>query len=118
MQAEYGAPKSGYSWGPTRSAHAEGHSGYTAMARGRRPWRGRRPLHAGKHGERNPGGPASGLARYGAVRTVNPRGTTVTHGGRESDSFIVPRKPSTKGCPQGPAEKGEGRELAQGNGAE
>ena len=25
MQAEYGAPKLGYSWGPTRSAHAEGH---------------------------------------------------------------------------------------------
>ena len=52
------------------------------------------------------------------VRTVNPRGTTVTHGCRESDRFIVPRKPSNKGGPQGPAEKVEGRELAKGNGAE
>ncbi len=52
------------------------------------------------------------------VRTVNLRGTTVTHGCRESDSFIVPRKPSNKGCPQGPAEKVEGRELAKGNVAE
>ena len=49
------------------------------------------------------------------VRTVNPRGTTVMHGCRESDSFIVPRKPSNKGCPQGPAEEVEGRELAKGN---
>jgi hypothetical protein len=62
---------------------------------------------------RNPGGPASGLARQ--VRTVNPRGTTVMHGCRESDRFIVPRKPSNKGCSQGPAEKVEGRELAKGN---
>jgi hypothetical protein len=49
---------------------------------------------------------------------VNLRGTTVMHGCRESDSFIVPRKPSNKGCPQGPAEKVEGRELAKGNVAE
>ena len=40
------------------------------------------------------------------------------HGCRESDCFIVPRKPSNKGCSQGPAEKVEGRELAKGNGAE
>ena len=40
------------------------------------------------------------------------------HRCRESDSFIVPRKPSNKGRPMGPAEKVEGRELAKGNGAE
>ena len=40
------------------------------------------------------------------------------HGCRESDRFIVPRKPSNKGCAQGPAEKVEGRELAKGNAAE
>ena len=39
-------------------------------------------------------------------------------GYRESDSFIVPRKPSNKGCSQGPAEEVEGRELAKGNAAE
>jgi hypothetical protein len=36
-------------------------------------------------------------------------------GCRESDSFIVPTKPSNKGRPMGPAEKVEGRELAKGN---
>jgi hypothetical protein len=40
------------------------------------------------------------------------------HGGRESDSFRVPRKPSNKGRPTGSAEKVEGRELAKGNVAE
>ena len=49
---------------------------------------------------------------------MNLRGTTVMHGCRESDSFIVPRKPSNKGRPRGPAEKVEGRELAKGNVAE
>ena len=49
------------------------------------------------------------------ARTVNPRGTTVMHGWRESDRFRVPRKPSNKGRPMGPAEEVEGRELAQGN---
>jgi hypothetical protein len=71
--------------------------------------------HASKHGVRNPGGPASGLVSDRQVRTVNPRGTTVRHGGRESDRFIVPRKPSNKGRPQGPAEEVEGRERAKGN---
>ena len=46
------------------------------------------------------------------------RGTTVVHGCRESDSFIVPWKPSHTGRPRGPAEKVEGRELAKGNVAE
>ena len=36
-------------------------------------------------------------------------------GCRESDRFIVPRKPSNKGRPMGPAEKVEGRERAKGN---
>ena len=49
------------------------------------------------------------------VRTVNPWGTTVMDGCRESDRFIVPRKPSNKGCPEGPAEEVEGRERAKGN---
>ena len=49
------------------------------------------------------------------VRTVNLWGTTVMDGCRESDSFIVPKKPSNKGRPQGLAEKVEGRELAKGN---
>ena len=39
-------------------------------------------------------------------------------GCRESDSFRVPRKPSHKGRPMGPAEQVEGRELAKGNVAE
>ena len=42
----------------------------------------------------------------------------MVHGCRESDRFIVPRKPSNKGGPRGPAEKVEGRELAKGNVAE
>ena len=75
-------------------------------------------MHVPKHCVRNPGGPASGLARDRQGRTVNPRGTTVVHGCRESDRFIVPRKPSNKGCPLGPAEQVEGRELAKGNVAE
>ena len=37
------------------------------------------------------------------------------YGCRESDSFVVPRKPSNKGRSMGPAEKVEGRELAKGN---
>ena len=37
------------------------------------------------------------------------------HGCRESDSFIVPRKPLNKGGPKEPAEEVEGRELAKGN---
>jgi hypothetical protein len=64
---------------------------------------------------RNPGGPASGLVQYGQVRTGNPRDTPVMNGGRESDRFIVPMKPSNKGCPVGPAEEVEGRERAKGN---
>src|SRR5262245_7396061 len=52
------------------------------------------------------------------VRTVHLRGTTVTHGCRESDRFRGPRKPSNKGGPQGPAEKGERRERAKGKVAE
>ena len=36
-------------------------------------------------------------------------------GGRESDRFRVPRKPSNKGRPQGLAEQVEGREQAKGN---
>jgi hypothetical protein len=74
---------------PTRSAHAEGHIVDAVRVRRRRTRRGRRPLHGQKHCVRNPGGPASGLARDRQARTVNPRGTTVVHGGRESDSFIV-----------------------------
>ena len=46
---------------------------------------------------------------------MHPRGTTVMDGGRASDRFIVPRKPSNKGCSSGPAEKVEGRERAKGN---
>ena len=71
-----------------------------------------------KHCVRNPGGPASGLARDRQVRTVHLRGTTVVHGCRESDSFRVPRKPSNKSRPMRPAEQVEGRELAKGNVAE
>ena len=71
--------------------------------------------HAQKHGVRNPGGPASGLANHCQVRTVHLRGTTVMHGWRESDSLRVPTKPAHKGRPQGPAEQGEGRRLAEGN---
>src|SRR5215471_2991501 len=37
------SPESGQSWVPTRSAHAEGNSGYAVRARRRRTWRGRRP---------------------------------------------------------------------------
>jgi RNA-directed DNA polymerase len=41
------------------------------------------------------------------------------NGPRESDSFVVPEKPSNKGsgAPQ-PAEEVEGRELAKGNSVE
>ena len=42
----------------------------------------------------------------------------MVHGCRESDSFIVPRKPANKGRPRGPAEPVEGRERAKGNVAE
>ena len=103
---------------PTRSEHAEGHIVDAGMVRRRRTRRGRRPLHVPKHCVRNPGGPASGLARERQGRTVNLRGTTVMDGCGESDSFVVPRKPSNKGRPMGPAEEVEGRERAKGNVAE
>ena len=41
----------------------------------------------------------------------------MVHGCRESDRFIVPRKPANKGRPTGPAEEVEGRERAKGNAA-
>jgi hypothetical protein len=102
---------------PTRSEHAEGNIVDAGMGRRRRTRRGRRPLHVPKHGVRNPGGPASGLAIPRQVRTVHPRGTTVMHGCRESDRCRVPRKPANKGCPKEPAEEVEGRERAKGNAA-
>jgi hypothetical protein len=71
--------------------------------------------HARKHCVRNLGGPAPGLAHEGQVCTGNPRGTTVMDGCRESDRFLVPRKPSNTGRPEGPAEEVEGRERAKGN---
>jgi hypothetical protein len=49
---------------------------------------------------------------------VNPWGTTVMHGCRESDRFIVPRKPANNGRPEGPAAEVEGRERAKGNAME
>src|SRR5262249_47410448 len=88
--------------------------GYTAMARCRRTWRGRRPLHAWKHGVRKPGDPASGLGNHRQVRTVHLRDTTVMHGGRESDRSRGPRKPANRGGPKEPVEEVEGRELAKG----
>jgi hypothetical protein len=39
-------------------------------------------------------------------------------GGRESDRFVVLRKPANKGHPMGSAEQVEGREWATGNVAE
>ena len=75
-------------------------------------------MHALKHCVRNPGGPASDLTSDRQARPVNPRGTIVMHGGRESDRFRVPRKPSNTGRPRGPAEKVEGRERAKGHVAE
>jgi hypothetical protein len=69
-----------------------------------------------KHSVRNPGGPASDLTSDRQARTVNPRGTTVMYGCRESDSPIVSRKPSNKGS--GAPELAEGverRGLAKGN---
>ena len=42
----------------------------------------------------------------------------MVHGCRESDRFIVPKKPANKGRPMRPAEQVEGRELAKGNVAE
>ena len=49
------------------------------------------------------------------VRTVNPRGTTVMHGDRESDSPIVPTKPANKLMPLVSVEQMEGRRLVKGN---
>jgi RNA-directed DNA polymerase len=48
------------------------------------------------------------------VRTVNLWGTTVMDGCRESDSFIVPRKPSNKGRPPGTGGEGGGKGAGQG----
>jgi len=57
VQAEYCAPKSGYSWVPTRSSHAEGNSEGAATARRPRTWRGRRPLACAKTLCAEPGRP-------------------------------------------------------------
>ena len=81
------------------------------------------PWHARKHCGRDPGGPAPGLGYRTQVSTANPRGTSVMHGDRESDSSIVPMKRPNK--VEGrttmrsreqteAAEAVEGRELAQG----
>jgi hypothetical protein len=100
---------------PTRFEHAEGNSVDAVRVRRRRPRRGRRPLHVQKHGGRTPGGPPSGLASYGQVRTGTPRGTPVMDGCRESDrprvSTQLPHK--GRGAP-GRAEGVERRGLATG----
>jgi len=73
-------------------------------------------LHARKHAARNPGGPASGLAPYGQVRTGNPRDTTVMHRCRESDSPIVSAKLPNNGLGVPRLAEGvERRGLAKGN---
>ena len=72
--------------------------------------------HAQKHCVRNPGDPASDLTSYRQARTVNPRGTTVMDGWRESDSPIVSAKLPNKGAgAPGSAEGVERRGLAKGN---
>jgi len=81
------------------------------------------PWHARKHRVRDPGGPAPGLVHRHQARAANPKGTAAMHGGRESDSSIVPRKRPNK--VEGrttmrsrdqaeTAEAVEGRELAKG----
>ena len=117
MQAEYRAPKSGYSWVPTRSAHAVGYTVDTALARRRRTRRGQRPLAGTDTLCVELGRPCLWPGAQRQVHTVNLRGTTVMHGCRELDRFRVPRKPAHNGCPEGPAEEGEGRALAKGNAA-
>ena len=115
MQAEYCAPKSANPGGRRAPNTRKAPVGTPSWQGVHTPGGVGDLWHARKHCARNPGGPASGLAQYDQVRTVNPRDTTVMHGCRESDRFIVPRKPSNKGCPEGPAEKVEGRERAKGN---
>jgi hypothetical protein len=82
------------------------------------------PWPARKHRERDSGGPASGRVDRSKARMVHHTDTTMMHGGRESDSAIVPTKRLNKGTPElrqntqahaAPAVVVEGRALAKGN---
>ena len=88
------------------------------MARCPQTWRGRRPLACTETRCAEPGRPCTWPGEVSPGPHGEPvRGTTVMHGCRESDRFIVPRKPANNGCPEGPAEEVEGRERAKGNAA-
>jgi hypothetical protein len=64
--------------------------GGTAPGGGGDPWQARTQWG------QNPGGPAPGLVYRPQARAANPRGTSVRHGGRESDRSRVPRtRPNT-----------------------
>jgi hypothetical protein len=104
----------GSCWVPTRSAHAEGHSGYAVMARRTRTWRGRRPLagtetcgaapgrpclwpgaiRSGPHGE------PEGYARDGRRQGVGPLQST-------EEAFA-------QGSPQGTGGAGGGKGAGHG----
>jgi hypothetical protein len=107
-----------FSWVPTRSAHAEGHTVSTALARCRRTRRGRRPLAGPATSWTGPGRPClwPGPSQSGPHGAPD-KGTTGMHGGRESDRSRVPRRrPHNVMRPEQThmAEAVEGRALATG----
>jgi hypothetical protein len=103
---------------PTRSEHAEGHTVDAATARRRRTRHGRRPLACAETLCAEPVRPCIWPGEPSPGAHGEPvRGTTVRHGCRASDRFIVPRKLSTHGGLQGPAEEVAGRARAQGKAA-
>lgn len=73
-------------------------------------------MHAGKHSERNPGGPVVGLAGRRGPRGESERSKAAMNGGGNSDKLIVPKKVANKeGGKPCSAERPEGRGLAKRN---
>ena len=117
MQAEYGAPTSGYSWVPTRSEHAEGDTGDAVVARCLQTRRGRRPLACTETRCAEPGRPCIWPGEVMPGPPGEPLwDTPVMDGCRESDSPIVSMQPTNNGSSALELAEGvERRGLAKGN---
>jgi len=106
--------KRGSCWVPTRSEHAEGHSGYAVMARRTRTWRGRRPLACTETCCAEPGRPC---LWPGAVRS-GPHGEPTGHarGGRVQGvgQLHSTEEAFEQRSPHGIGGEGGGKEAGQG----
>jgi hypothetical protein len=109
---------------PTRSAHAEGHSGHATRARRTPTWRGRRPL-AGTETVcaglgrpcvcPGPSPPGPHGAPHGHDRDARTQGVGPCQSTYEATAPREPQALPNQQAQGAPAEVGEGRELAKGN---